>query len=106
MFRSPMRYDPDIVKLIVQCCCCLHNFLRSKVLGRHLYTPEGMLDTEDVHNGEMQRGEWRKGPVNGIINFVNQGENRHSNAAINLRDEWCAYFNGTGAVSWQDRMIK
>lgn len=101
-----MRYDPDIAKLIVQCCCCLHNFLRSKVLGRLLYTPEGMLDTEDIHSGEMQLGDWRKEPVGGMNNLVHQGGNRHANKAINLRDEWCIYFNDIGAVPWQDRMIK
>lgn len=101
-----MRYDPDIATVIVQCCCCLHNFLRSKVLGRHLYTPEGMLDAEDIHTGEIQAGEWREESVGGNVNFINQGGNRHSNAVINLRDKWCTYFNGTGAIPWQDRMIK
>lgn len=80
-----MRYDPNIATLIVQCCCALHNFLKSKVLGKLLYTPEGMLDTEDIYSEAVRFGEWREESVSGMINFVHQGGNRHSNAAIHSR---------------------
>ncbi|KYN45411.1 hypothetical protein ALC56_00105, partial [Trachymyrmex septentrionalis] len=97
IFRSPIRYDPDIATLITQCCCVLHNFLRSKEIGRLLCTSESMLDTEDVYSRVVRPGEWREKSVGGT-NFVHQGGNRHSNAVIHLRNEWCAYFNSTGAA--------
>ncbi|KYN19485.1 hypothetical protein ALC57_08178 [Trachymyrmex cornetzi] len=106
IFRSSMRYDPDIATLITQCCCALYNFLRSQKIGRLLYTPESMLNTEDVYSGVVRPGEWREESVGGMANFIHQEGNRHSNAAIRLRDEWCAYFDSTGAVPWQEKMIK
>ncbi|KYM95704.1 hypothetical protein ALC62_13653 [Cyphomyrmex costatus] len=48
IFRSPMRYDPDIAVLLIQTCCCLHNFLCSNVIGRALYTPDNMLETQQI----------------------------------------------------------
>ncbi|XP_036143374.1 protein ALP1-like [Monomorium pharaonis] len=105
IFRSPMRYDPHCAKEIVLVCCCLHNMLRSQVVGRAMYTPSIFLDKEDVFGGEMRLGDWRNESVQGIVNFVHQGGNRHSNPALQLRDMWCAYFNTVRAVPWQMQMI-
>lgn len=101
-----MRYDPDVAALIVQTCCCLHNFLRSSIIGRTLYTPENTLDVEDVLIGRIQPGEWRQEPATAFAPLIHQGGNRHANAALRLRDEWCYYFNNIGTVPWQDRMVQ
>lgn len=105
IFRSPMRYDPDDAAKIILACCCLHNMLKTEVIGRHMYTPSTFLDEEDELMGTFQPGEWRQAPASGIVNLANQGGNRHTNAALQLRDEWCEYFNTVGAVPWQQNMI-
>lgn len=105
IFRSAMRYDPDDATKIILACCCLHNLLRTEVVGRQMYTPPQFLDEEDELIGRFHSGEWRQEPALGIINLNKQGGNRHANAALQLRDEWCDYFNGVGAVPWQERLL-
>lgn len=105
IFRSAMRYDPDDASKIILACCCIHNMLRTEAVGRHMYTPPAFIDEEDELMYRFQPGEWRQEPALGIINFRNQGGNRHANAALQLRDEWCNYFNAEGAVPWQEHMI-
>lgn len=106
IFRSPIRYDPDDTSKIILAICCLHNMLRSQSVGRAMYTPPSFLDEEDEMCGEIHHGDWRVENVRGMINFVHQGGNRHANQAIALRDRWCLYFNTTGAVPWQEKMIQ
>lgn len=72
--------------------------LRTEIVGRHIYTP-AFLD-EDEFMCTIQLREWQQKPAAGMINVGNQGSNRHANAALQLRDEWCNYFNGLRAVSW------
>jgi len=87
-------------------CCALHNFLRTNVFGRAMYTPAEFIDVEDEVGGHVQEGRWRQEGANGMVNFVNQGGNRHANAALFLRDRWCEYFNGPGAVPWQNQFVQ
>lgn len=99
-----MRYDPDIAVLLVQACCCLHNFLRSSVIGRGLYAPENV---EDVQIGTIQFGERGQESATAFISLAHQeGNRRANNAALRLRDKWCNYFNTIGSVPWQDRMVR
>lgn len=105
IFRTAMRYDPDDATKIILACCCLHNMLRTEIVGRHMYTPSAFVDEEDELMYTIRPGEWRQEPTAGMINLGNQGGNRHANAALELRDKWCDYFNGVGAVPWQERMI-
>lgn len=101
-----MRYDPDDAEKIIWATICLHNWLRSQVVGRAMYTPPAIMDVEDEVTGEVRQGEWRMDIAHGIVNWANQGGNRHPNDAIGLRDLWCEYFNGEGAVPWQERMVR
>ncbi|XP_018401801.1 PREDICTED: putative nuclease HARBI1 [Cyphomyrmex costatus] len=106
IYRSAMRYDPDDAKVIIMATCCLHNMLRSKVVGRAMYTPPSFIDEEDIMSGEIRPGNFREESTNGLINLNNQEGNRHANSAILLRNKWCNYFNAEGAVSWQERMVR
>lgn len=65
---------------IVQCCCLLHNFVKKSdgFIFDDTLTCE-MDDVEDVTS------------VGGKSN------------GIEVRDLFCEYFNGPGAVSWQER---
>lgn len=101
-----MRYYPDIAMLLVQTCCCLHNFLRSHIIGRTLYVPENSLDVEDIQVGTIRLGEWRQESAAAFVPLIHQSGNRHANAALRLRNDWCNYFNSIGTVPWQDRMVR
>lgn len=97
-----MRYDSDDGEKIIMATCCLHNMLRSKVVGRAMYTLPSFIDEEDIMSGEIRPGDFREESANGLINLGNQGGNRHANS-IFLRNKWCDYFN---AVPWQEHMVR
>ena len=105
IFRAPMRYDPDDARDVVLATVCLHNYLRTHSVGRAMYTPPNMLDMEDEVGGTVQLGDYRNEPAHGMVRFVRQGGNRHTDAALALRDMWCAYFNTIGRVPGQEKMI-
>ncbi|KAE8739193.1 hypothetical protein FOCC_FOCC015316 [Frankliniella occidentalis] len=105
ILRAPIRYDPDDVRDIVMSIVCLHNWLRTNTVGRAMYSPPAMLDTEDEMGGTFRLGDYRLEPAHALVRFVNQGGNRHADAALVLRDRFCAYFNTIGRVPWQDDMI-
>ncbi|XP_011170279.3 protein ANTAGONIST OF LIKE HETEROCHROMATIN PROTEIN 1 isoform X2 [Solenopsis invicta] len=105
ILRSPMRYDPDDARNIVLAICCLHNMLRSHSVGRAMYTPPGYIDMESEMTGQIQHGEWRE-QGHSLLNFQHQGGNRHTSAAIQMRETLCNYFNNVGRVPWQDQAIQ
>ncbi|KAE8740687.1 hypothetical protein FOCC_FOCC013779 [Frankliniella occidentalis] len=105
ILRSAMRYDPDAARSVTLAILCLHNLLRTDALGRKLYSPPEMLDREDELTGIIHRGGWREEMGNGLQNLGHQGGNRHAAEPLQLREDWADYFNGPGAVPWQDRMI-
>lgn len=100
-----MRYDPDDARTVTLAILALHNLLRTDALGRTLYSPPEMLDREDELTGTIVRGTWRDNMGNGLRNLCPQGGNRHAVDALQLRQDWAWYFNGPGAVSWQERMV-
>lgn len=99
-----MRYDPDNACDIMKAIICLHNCLRSNSVGRAMYTPPNMLDVEDEMAGTIRLGDYHQEQCGGLVRFANQDGNRHADAALALRDRWCAYFNTVGSVPWQDKM--
>lgn len=100
-----MRYDPDEATRITMACCCLHNMLRSLNIGRAMYTPSDFLDEENELTGYIKPGEWRQEAANSLAQLCHQGGNHHATDARILRDRWTIYFNGPGAVSWQERVV-
>lgn len=99
-----MRYDPDDARNIIITICCLHNMLRSDVVGRAMYTPLSYIDIEDEFTRCLHLGDWRN-EAGGLVRFQNQRGYRHSNNALALREMWCEYFNGVGAVPWQNAAV-
>lgn len=100
-----MRYDPDDASTIVLTTIRLHNWLRSQTVGRAMYTPPEFIDNEDELTGQLHLGVWREEVAHGVVNMVAQGGNRHGQDSLNLRDQWCKYFNGVGAIPWQNAMV-
>lgn len=77
------------VELITYACCLLHNFLALKA-------PENYLSAESIEeDGQCH-----------LQKMDQQSANRASNNAINIRNEFKNYFNGEGAVPWQERSVE
>lgn len=90
IFRRPINASVETTEKIVQAAVCLHNFLRRKDDGNG-------LNIEDV-NSELNEGipeSWSFQDVTKI------GTNNSTRSAIAIRDQFCAYFSGEGAVPWQ-----
>lgn len=102
-----MRYDPEDARAIILATLALHNWLRTNTVGRAMYTPPNSVDNEDILTGRVEPGDWRDAHQGtGVRRFAHQGGNRHPTSALELRDALCTYFNGEGAVPWQDKMIR
>lgn len=71
-----------------------------------MYTPTEFIDAEDELTGQIRHGEWRQTASHGMAKFTQQGSNHHRQNALLIRDEWCQYFNGIGAVEWQERATR
>lgn len=101
IFRSPINTSVHNINKIVLACCVLHNFLRKKV--RQAYSPHQHFDSENHENGTIELG---LRPQNGELQSLQQTHSRNptQNAKI-IREKYETYFNTSGAVSWQQRMI-
>ena len=43
VFMTPMALVPEKVKVITMACCCLHNFLRSRIAANDVYMQPGSM---------------------------------------------------------------
>lgn len=82
---TTINLSVDKVEMITLTCCALHNFLLSKN-----NTPSESDDFQDGRLAEMT---------------ANQGPNRSTDEAQVIRESFCDYFNGEGAVPWQNKYI-
>ena len=105
VLMCPIGLDPTKVETIVLACCSLHNFL--SIRSGHVYLPQGSTDTEDPNTHVVSPGDWRQQqPAQGIAPLARQSGNRPTNAAKEIREYLCTYFNSTnGSVPWQNNMI-
>ena len=107
IFMTPIGLEPEKVETIVLACCSLHNYLSSRSTFRAVYSPQGSLDTEERDTYIVSPGDWRQQQQpQGLLPLVRQCGNRHTNAAKEVRDYLCMYFNSDqGSVPWQNNMI-
>ncbi|XP_001951832.2 putative nuclease HARBI1 [Acyrthosiphon pisum] len=104
VFRRPLRLLPSTVVKLVKAACSLHNWIRKSGLNQ---TIEIIQDIEDLENGILIPGQWRKEPQStGVINIAATSQRNYLNEAKDKRDSLADYFMGEGAVTWQDRMIE
>ena len=83
VLHSVILVHPNFASIIVQCCCVLHNFVRKR---------DGFL-FEDTLSCELQ-GVQESASVGGR----SQG--------IEVREMFCEYFNGPGALPWQNKRVR
>lgn len=83
VLHSVMLVHPDFATTVVQCCCVLHNFVRRR--DGYLFEDTlscDMMDLEEV----------------AAVGGRSQG--------IEVRGLFCDYYNGTGAVPWQENRVQ
>uniref|UniRef100_A0A803KDN9 DDE Tnp4 domain-containing protein n=1 Tax=Xenopus tropicalis TaxID=8364 RepID=A0A803KDN9_XENTR len=102
IFHTAIQLSPNKIDCVVLACCVLHNFLRRTSSAS--YMPVNMVDREDIEQHTMVAAEWRGEPTAllGLQGAVSR--NATAEAKVN-RDNYVAYFNGSGAVDWQSAMV-
>lgn len=96
-----INLSPEKATIITLTACYLHNFLRRNNSSIYL---RGSVDVENTSTTEMQLAPWRNDSQQMTELQPTLTRNPSSNAK-NVRDNFNTYFNGVGAVTWQDRYI-
>jgi hypothetical protein len=102
VFRKPMLLQPEKVDKIVLACVHLHNYLR-KHSSKATYNPPGTFDSEQLDNGTVETGSWRRDHQN-LQSFlpIRQVPRKSSIEAAEIRDEFSEYFiSHEGEVPWK-----
>ncbi|KAH7705181.1 nuclease HARBI1-like protein [Aphelenchoides avenae] len=93
--------NPANAQRIVEAVCVLHNFLIAET-PRGPTNPLSAVDSDDNDDNGIWRAEV---PALSQARMRNRNNNRPTDAAIAQRDYLVDYFNGIGAVNWQDGAI-
>ena len=93
---------PETAVKIVLVSCALRNYLRTESPNR--YAPTGTCDIESTENGQIRPGEWRN-EKNIFEPLEQQGGNRCSNVAIEVRENYREYFNTVARVPWIEKVF-
>jgi hypothetical protein len=90
IFFQPIAVAPETTDKLITCACILHNILReAKVLA----PCQAALD------------EPMPLPTQNLIDLVeNNARARHT--PLDIRDQFKLYFNGPGAIEWQNRYCR
>ena len=100
IFYGLIRCHPELAEKIVQAAVVLHNFLQAE---------KSDLGDSCLPNGQMADGQWRQ-TIPSSINLTScsdddvdvcLGSNNSTRDARHIRNQFCHYFNTTGAVHWQ-----
>lgn len=88
ILQSTINLSVEKVDLIVLTICILHNFLRRKSPGFYQTPEEEISDRFDANLTPLQMSQLSRNPC-------------HNAKAV--REAFVNYFNGVGAVAWQDK---
>ena len=101
ILRRPIDTTVDTAKKIVQATVVLHNYLRIKDIEANEYITPEMVDQENEIQENIP-GSWRRFQGSWCFQDVTRiGRNNSTIQAMEIRDEFCKYFCGVGAVPWQ-----
>lgn len=99
ILRKPIAATVDNTITMVQAIICLHNWL-GRCESRNEYIPRNMVDQYGP-NGFIP-GLWRQELDNSALQDISAHDvNNSSRSAIAIREEFCDFFAGEGAVPWQ-----
>lgn len=94
VFFTPIGIaTPTTIDNLVVAACILHNMMRSEKINSPAETIFGDIDDSITM------------PTENMIPIATSAVGRPNNEASMIRDKFKVYFNGIGAVDWQDRAI-
>lgn len=82
VMHSAMMIHPEFVNIVVQACCILHNFVRRR--DGYVFEDTLSCSLTDLDDTVV---------IGGLSN------------GIDVRELLCEYFNGSGAVPWQNKRV-
>jgi hypothetical protein len=97
VYRKPIIANPTSAIRIIQATVCLHNWLRKNDIGINQYVPGNMVDSDDSPNTRS----WRSMEGCAFRDLTNCSSNTSARMCINIRNEFCHFFNNEGSVPWQ-----
>ena len=98
---TPIAVSVENVDGIILACTVLHNFLRRKSPS---YILPQNVDSENLDNGSVTGGDWRN--VSQRMVGLNVARQSTTQNAREIREMYTQYYNGEGAVSFQDRFVQ
>lgn len=101
IFQNAIKFEPRKVRNIVMACCHLHNYLCSK--NRASYLPPQEIDKEDITTGAEEPGSWRQDTPQ--MHSLQKTKGNATVLAKTIRDDFCEFFNTSGAVPWQNKCL-
>lgn len=99
IYRCSIPAKVNNIKKYVLATCALHNFLRKN----NTYISPQSVDTEDVDQHCINRGDWRQSQ-NNLISLRKVNYCRTKDLSKEVRHRYLQYFKTIGAVPWQNYM--
>lgn len=102
VYQSAIRVAPKKTKKIVLATLAPHNFLRD--VKDQQYCGPGAVDYEQGPNRQVMPGDWRNNRNANLFGLqaVNGGAHIQHAPGTQVRDALREFFNGQGAVPWQN----
>jgi len=107
IYRKPIIASAENAKVMVQATVCLHNWLRRQDIDKNIYVPPTLVD-DSCNPNSFKPGSWRTIMEDGCAfkDISNCGSNMTAKQRLEIRNEFCRYFNNEGAVPWQNNRSK
>ena len=101
ILHTPINVAVEKVCCFIMAICVLHNFLKRKARS---YVGGNAFDSVTATSHEINyNAEWRQNEVE-LVGLRTVRQSTYSSAKRN-RDKCVNYFNGEGAVTWQEDML-
>ena len=103
VFEKPIATCVETAVKIVKAACVLHNWLLTR--SDTEYFSSAIIDKEDVGKYTFPPGSWRELESRGLSRLQSFPPRFPERNARELREYYVDFFNGPGAVTWQDEAI-